>query len=64
VDLLGETAIVFHPKNMDINKRKCSLPVPPVFYLREAYLEVGGFTEDFLGYFEDVDLGFRFQLMG
>ena len=33
-------------------------------YLREAFLEVGGFDEDFLSYFEDVDLGFRLQLRG
>ena len=33
-------------------------------YLREAYLEVGGFDEDFFSYFEDVDLGFRLQLHG
>jgi GT2 family glycosyltransferase len=33
-------------------------------YLRSAFLEVGGFDEDFFSYFEDVDLGFRLQLRG
>jgi GT2 family glycosyltransferase len=33
-------------------------------YLREAFLEVGGFDADFFSYFEDVDLGFRLQLRG
>jgi GT2 family glycosyltransferase len=33
-------------------------------YLRDAFLEVGGFDEDFFSYFEDIDLGFRLQLKG
>ena len=33
-------------------------------YLRQAFLDVGGFDEDFFSYFEDVDLGFRLQLRG
>src|SRR5687768_15204560 len=33
-------------------------------YLREAFLEVRGFDEDFFSYFEDIDLGFRLQLRG
>src|SRR5215216_719644 len=33
-------------------------------YLRQAFLDVEGFDEDFFSYFEDVDLGFRLQLQG
>jgi len=33
-------------------------------YRRSAYNEAGGFDEDFFCYFEDVDLGFRLQLLG
>jgi GT2 family glycosyltransferase len=33
-------------------------------YLRQAFLEVEGFDEDFFSYFEDIDLGFRLQLQG
>jgi GT2 family glycosyltransferase len=33
-------------------------------YLRQAFLEVNGFDEDFFSYMEDVDLGFRLRLRG
>ena len=33
-------------------------------YRRDAFLDAGGFDDDFFSYFEDVDLGFRLQLKG
>jgi GT2 family glycosyltransferase len=33
-------------------------------YARQAFLEAGGFDEDFFAYHEDVDLGFRLRLRG
>jgi len=33
-------------------------------YSRNAFLDVGGFDEDFTSYHEDVDLGFRLRLKG
>jgi GT2 family glycosyltransferase len=33
-------------------------------YERQAFLDAGGFDEDFFSYLEDVDLGFRLRLRG
>jgi GT2 family glycosyltransferase len=33
-------------------------------YRRDAFLQAGGFDEDFFNYYEDVDLGFRLRLRG
>jgi hypothetical protein len=33
-------------------------------YSRSAFLQVGGFDEDFFSYHEDIDLGFRLRLQG
>jgi GT2 family glycosyltransferase len=35
-----------------------------VLIRRDAYLEAGGFDPDFFAYFEDVDLGWRMNLLG
>ena len=35
-----------------------------VFYPRRAFLDAGGFDEDYFAYHEDVDLGFRLRLRG
>lgn len=33
-------------------------------FLRETFIQLGGFDEDYFSYFEDVDLGFRIRLGG
>ena len=34
------------------------------FYPRQAFLDAGGFDEDYFSYHEDVDLGFRLRMRG
>lgn len=45
-------------------KRIFSANAAAAFYRRDAFLEIGGFDEEFFSYFEDVDLGFRLNLYG
>ncbi len=53
-------------------KSRCKFKTNDIFspcaaaaiYRREVFLDMGGFDEDYFCYVEDVDLGFRFQLMG
>ena len=33
-------------------------------FARTAFIDAGGFDEDFFAYFEDVDLGWRLNLFG
>ena len=59
-------------RNIDFPSDQYGLNTEEVFspcaaaalYLREAFLEIGGFDENFFSYFEDVDLGFRLRLQG
>jgi len=45
-------------------KEVCSACAAAALYSREAFLNAGGFDEDYFSYFEDVDLGFRLRLNG
>lgn len=45
-------------------RRVFSACAAAAFYRRSVYLEAGGFDETFKCYYEDVDLGFRLNLMG
>jgi GT2 family glycosyltransferase len=48
-----------------LNTRQIFSPcAAAAMYLRQAFLDVDGFDEDFFSYFEDIDLGFRLQLRG
>lgn len=48
----------------DIEREIFSPCAAAALYRRGAFLEVGGFDDDFFCYFEDVDLGFRLRLAG
>lgn len=53
------------PSPADAVEREIFSPcAAAALYRRVAFLEVGGFDEDFFCYFEDVDLGFRLRLAG
>ncbi len=56
-----------HGKSTDRRKQSDEIFSPSgaaALYRREIYLEAGGLNEDFFCYMEDVDLGFRLQLLG
>jgi GT2 family glycosyltransferase len=48
----------------DVEREIFSPCAAAALYRRAAFLEVGGFDDDFFCYFEDVDLGFRLRLAG
>lgn len=53
------------PTPADDREREIFSPcAAAALYRRDAFLEVGGFDDDFFCYFEDVDLGFRLRLAG
>ena len=76
-DLLDGEGDVYHVSGLGWRKNY-NLPVYPltepqeifsacgaaVLYPRQAFLDAGGFDEDYFSYHEDVDLGFRLRLRG
>jgi len=53
------------PTAADDREREIFSPcAAAALYRRDAFLEVGGFDDDFFCYVEDVDLGFRLRLAG
>ncbi len=76
-DLLDGEGDVYHISGLAW-RRNYGLPVYPTealhetfsacaaaaLYPRQAFLEAGGFDEDYFAYQEDVDLGFRLRLRG
>ncbi|MFQ5616691.1 MAG: glycosyltransferase family 2 protein [Anaerolineales bacterium] len=76
--LLDSTGDVYHVSGVAWNRQR-NHPTPTAvatpnevfspmasaaLYRRDAFLEVGGFDEDFVSYHEDIDLGFRLRLAG
>lgn len=56
-----------HGKNSDLyaeSKEIFSACAAAAMYRKDAFLQAGGFDEDFFCYVEDVDLGFRLRLLG
>ncbi|MGF1543499.1 MAG: glycosyltransferase family 2 protein [Parvularculaceae bacterium] len=52
-------------RSADIPDGECFAPcAAAAFYRRETFAALGGFTEHFFCYGEDVDLGFRLRLAG
>lgn len=75
VDSAGDhLAVTGRAANLHWNSPKAAAPtqLTSVFsaagscaiYRRSALIETGGFDEDFVAYLDDVDLGFRLQLLG
>lgn len=76
-DLLDGEGDVYHVSGLGWRKNY-NLPLYPltepqeifsacgaaVLYPRQAFLDAGGFDEDYFSYHEDVDLGFRLRLRG
>lgn len=76
-DLLDGEGDVYHVSGLGWRKNY-NLPVYPLtepqeifsacgaaaLYPRQAFLDAGGFDEDYFSYHEDVDLGFRLRLRG
>lgn len=48
-------------KNVEETFSSCAAAA---LYPRQAFLDLGGFDQDYFSYFEDVDLGFRLRLNG
>ena len=53
------------PPRAPTPKGRCCFPCAgSALFSRAAFLDAGGFDEDFFAYFEDVDLGWRLNLFG
>lgn len=49
---------------MENRLKKCLVHVLLQLFIRDDFLQVGGFDEDYFSYLEDVDIGFRLRLAG